>query len=530
MLEVWLVSAGPDWRSMKQQVLVAGAVAIALLASGCGGSGSAASTATSGAATTSTADAVATTPVESTVVSSTVTTSAPAETADAATTTTSPPTPLGNPADCPLGALASAKKPVTIDFWYYSSSNRGDVLKTQVAEFNASQDQIVVNAEFEGGPLGTEVFDKYSRTLGTGPGPDLVSDTGGDTQSWLDSKSTVPMGACIAADGADYSDLLPAVKATGMDGTTLAAMPWGTSGFDLYYNRAAFTKAGLDPDKPPTSLDEISDASKKIVASGAAKHGLSMLASASVLASFFGNSGEPWALSDSPGGRADRSNGGGPFGLQLLTKLHDMAGSGELIAYPANDPSPDNLLAIASNDSAMALAPAGSLGDVINALKSGIGPGVELGVAPFPTFGDRVSLNLGGSGSPIWLPRGDDPAKVEAGYRFAKWLTDPAQVAEWVSKTGAISIRTAANSEPVLQQFWAQNPLFKIATDQVSDPSRPAVITDARVGTPAVIAAFDDAAEAALTKGADPATALAAATEVANAAIKDYNARSSTTG
>jgi sn-glycerol 3-phosphate transport system substrate-binding protein len=531
MLALWLASAGPDWRVMKRQILGVGALAVAVLASSCASSRSVASTTTTlaKAASSTVGSSVR---VDPTIVSTTTAATIPTTTPSTSTTaTTAPPSSsLGKSADCPLGALASAEKPVTIDFWFYSSGNRGDVLKAQIAKFNSSQSQIVVKAEFEGGPLGTEIFDKYSRTLGTAPGPDLVSDTGLETQSWLDSKSTVPMGACIAADGADFSDLLPAVRATGMDGTTLAAMPWGASGFDLYFNQAAFTKAGLDPNNPPTTLNEIRDTSKKIVAAGAAKHGLSILAAANVLKNFFANSGEPWALSDVVGGRADRSNGGGSFGLQLLTALHDMATAGELIAFPADDPSPDNLLAIASNDSAMAIAPAGSLGDVIAALKSGIGPGVVLGVAPFPRFGDRVSLNLEGSGAPIWLPRSGDPAKVEAAYRFAKWLMDPAQVADWVIKTGAISIRTSANAEPALQQFWAQNPFFKVGTDQVSDPSRPVLANDARIGTGAVNAAFDDAAGAALTKGADPAMALAAATKIADAAIKDYNGRSSTTG
>lgn len=537
MLVMWLASAGPDWRAMRRQILGASALAVAVLASGCASSRSVASTTTLAKAASATVGSSAR--VDSTAVSTTSTATTPPTTATTPATTPSTSTTLttaparsswGNAADCPLGALASAEKPVTIDFWFYSSGNRGDVLKAQIAKFNSSQSQIVVKAEFEGGPLGTEIFDKYSRTLGTAPGPDLVSDTGLETQSWLDSKSTVPMGACIAADGADFSDLLPAVRATGMNGTTMAAMPWGASGFDLYFNQAAFTKAGLDPNKPPTTLNEIRDASKKIVAAGAAKHGLSILAAANVLKNFFANSGEPWALSDVSGGRADRSNGGGSFGLQLLTALHDMATAGELIAFPADDPSPDNLLAIASNDSAMAIAPAGSLGDVIAALKSGIGPGVVLGVAPFPRFGDRGSLNLEGSGAPIWLPRGGDPAKIEAAYRFSKWLMDPAQVADWVIKTGAISIRTSANAEPALQQFWAQNPFFKVGTDQVSDPSRPVLATDARIGTGAVNTAFDDAAGAALTKGADPAAALAAATKTADAAIKDYNGRSSTTG
>ena len=463
--------------------------------------------------------------------SATSTTGASTAPADPSTTAVEPrSTALGDPADCPLGSLEQASKPVQITLWYFWTGGRGDVTKALVDEFNASQDEVVVNAEFQGGPLNTEVIDKYSRSLDDGSAPDVVSDAGANSQSYLDLDSTVPVGACVAAAGDDLSDMLPAALATGVDGDTLEAMPWGSGGQVLYYNRAAFTAAGLDPDKPPTTLAEVRAASQAIMASGAAKHGLSILASTIVMSGLFGRSGEPWATDESGLGRADHSNGGGPFGVALMTELQQMVDSGELIAFPSSDPNPDDLLSVATGDSAMAIAAAGGLGDVIAALDAGVGPGVELGVAPAPSFGDKVSVQLEGSGAPFWLNRGDDPAKLEAAYRFVAWMTAPAQIAEWVVKTGSIAIRTTAFDEPSLQQYWAANPLFRVATDQVADPDKPVVAGNARVGTAAVAAEFDDAAAAILIDGADPVERLTEASKTADAAIADYNARSSSTG
>ncbi|WP_022899615.1 extracellular solute-binding protein [Humibacter albus] len=51
--------------------------------------------------------------------------------------------------------------------------------------------------------------------------------------------------------------------ATGDDGKVYG-IPWGPYAMALSYNRDIFTRAGLDPDKPPTTLDEIEQDAKTI--------------------------------------------------------------------------------------------------------------------------------------------------------------------------------------------------------------------------------------------------------------------------
>jgi multiple sugar transport system substrate-binding protein len=53
----------------------------------------------------------------------------------------------------------------------------------------------------------------------------------------------------------------------GSDGKVYG-LPTGNYSLGLVYNRALFTKAGLDPDKPPTTWDEVRTAAKKIAALG----------------------------------------------------------------------------------------------------------------------------------------------------------------------------------------------------------------------------------------------------------------------
>ena len=48
-------------------------------------------------------------------------------------------------------------------------------------------------------------------------------------------------------------------------------MPFNMSGPVLYYNKKAFTAAGLDPNKPPTTLDEVRADAEKLKSQRASK-------------------------------------------------------------------------------------------------------------------------------------------------------------------------------------------------------------------------------------------------------------------
>ena len=76
-------------------------------------------------------------------------------------------------------------------------------------------------------------------------------------------------GACAKADKYSFSDFLPRVISYFTVDGTQYAMPFNTSGPVLYYNKKAFTAAGLDPERPPATLDEVRAAAEKLKATGA---------------------------------------------------------------------------------------------------------------------------------------------------------------------------------------------------------------------------------------------------------------------
>ena len=98
-------------------------------------------------------------------------------------------------------------------------------------------------------------FDQYYTLLGTaieaGQGPDVVLfNGGGQIRSRADA--LVPLDEYIG----DSEARLAGWEAF-RDGDTTLAAPLTLQGMPIYYNKALYRQAGLDPESPPTTLDQL---------------------------------------------------------------------------------------------------------------------------------------------------------------------------------------------------------------------------------------------------------------------------------
>ena len=249
--------------------LLAGLVGLVLLAACSSGRNS-----ITDAGNTPTTAPPSTTAAPSTTASPT--TAAPSTVAGETTTTPAPTTTaladISQYPACPMTALDSASGTVNITVWNgFNAGAPQTEFQKLVDDYNASQTKVHVESLQQGGY--EDVIAKYLQA-GKGDLPDLVQMPEYATQAMIDNKRSIPAEACIRADHFDTSPFI--------DGAMLAwnaqdvqwGMPFNVSDPVLYYNKKVFRDAGLDPDKPPASIQEIRDVSQKIVDSGAAKYGL----------------------------------------------------------------------------------------------------------------------------------------------------------------------------------------------------------------------------------------------------------------
>jgi sn-glycerol 3-phosphate transport system substrate-binding protein len=446
-----------------------------------------------------------------------------------APTTTS--TPLSTLPDCPVDALASASGPIQLTFWHGMSQLLADELQKLTDAYNASQSKVKVT--LVGGSY-EQTIDKYLQS-GQGSRPDLVQMPEYMVQTMVDSQSVVPVEACMKVGNFDASTFLPSALGAYATQGVQWSMPFNVSNPVLFYNKRMFTAAGLDPEKPPVSLDDVRADSQAIVASGAAKYGLALdtgfdSGGGWYIEQWFAKAGQFYA--DNENGRTARATQvlyNDDTGRSLLTFLQNMIKDGLAVNVGDNAATGfDNLLKLADNaePAAMTIATSASIGPVIAVLGGGQFPQIanaDVGVAAMPGPEGKPGALVGGAS--LWVVDSGDDARTAAAWDYITYLVGAQQQSEWSSVTGYLPVRTDAQQLDPLKTTWATDPRFKVPYDQLlSSPDAPTSLGPI-LGPLREVRTVTARAVAKIFDGADVAASLDAAAAEADGLIADYNAR-----
>jgi multiple sugar transport system substrate-binding protein len=134
-----------------------------------------------------------------------------------------------------------------------------DALNLQITEFEAKYPWITVEPEEYNWTAPT-----FTAALAAGTLPDVFTIPFTDGKGLIAQHQIVNIDSLVRALG--YADKFnPNVVVNGQDKDgAIWAVPIAAYGMSLTYNRTLFTQAGLDPDKPPTTWDEVRAAAKTI--------------------------------------------------------------------------------------------------------------------------------------------------------------------------------------------------------------------------------------------------------------------------
>jgi multiple sugar transport system substrate-binding protein len=161
-----------------------------------------------------------------------------------------------------VGASAEAQAPVTITVGVLrpgATQAAVDALNLQITEFEAKYPWITVEPEEYNWTAPT-----FTAALAAGTLPDVFTIPFTDGKGLIAQDQIVNIDARVRALGyADKFNPNVIVNGQGADGK-ISAVPIAAYGMSLTYNRTLFTAAGLDPDKPPTTWDEVRAAAKTI--------------------------------------------------------------------------------------------------------------------------------------------------------------------------------------------------------------------------------------------------------------------------
>lgn len=428
-----------------------------------------------------------------------------------------------DPKDCPVEVLKDLKNPVDITFWHSLADANESVLKSMIDDYNASQNKVKVNLQFQGDY--DDTAKKYVATLKRGDLPELVQLHEIYPRMMFDTKSTIAIDACIEANNYDLSDYLAGpLKQFEVDGLQWS-MPFNTSVPVLYYNKKAFERAGLDPEAPPTNFEEMRAASEKIVSSGAARSGVAFELKADPVAQWMSIAGQD--LVDQDNGRSAQATKAvfdTKTGEAIYQFMDTMIDDKLAISVGRNRANVDHLLALAKGDAAMAMFTSAALGGILDVLGSGQFPDVEAGVAFMPGPADPKAGGgvFVGGGSLHIVKKGSTPQQRAGAWDLIRWLNEPAQQARLHEGTGYIPIRKSAAGLPNVVALWENNPRFRVGYDQLlasENASGSAVIGSYRDIEEIIIKSL----ERMILNGQEPGAAVAQANREATKAIADYN-------
>ena len=428
---------------------------------------------------------------------------------------------------CPVDTLeaASADGPVQIEFWHAMTASNEETLNTMIDDYNASQDAVEVTGVFSGSY--DETLDKYLTGLRSGELPQLVQLEETTLQTMIDSGSTVPAAACVAASDYDTSDILPSVLAEFEVEGTLWPMPFNVSNPVFYYDRNDFTAAGLDPDAPPATLDEMYDMGQTIVRAGAAEHAMSLEVQPWYPEQWMSMAGE--TLVDNTNGRDARAEAAtvdNATMIDIFTWIREMVDNDLIFNVGRNPSGADHFFALASGDAAFTIGTSGALGSVYDALDSGtVETDVDIGIGPLPGPVAGGPTSAGGAALSI-VANGSSPEQIAATWDFVRYLVDPVQQAFWHVNTGYIPISFTASEDADVQALWADRPGYQVAYEQLADENLPPGGGGPVIGAYVEFRnALEDAIEALVLDNADPTATAASLQEEADAAIASYNDR-----
>jgi len=436
-------------------------------------------------------------------------------------------------AACAGGAVAPTETrpagPVSITFWHSMNAANGDALEALTARFNSMQDEVKVKLVFQGAYV--DSLNKFIASLRSGDVPAMIQMHDVATQLMIDSQEVTPTQDFIDRESYDLSDFEPRLLDYYRVGDRLYSMPFNVSNPVLLYDKTSFREAGLDPQKPPQTLEELTEYSRKLVKrdsqGNVTRSGIALEISPWNFEQMLANAGALYVNNgNGRDGRPTEAVFNGPEGKAIFQWWHDMVEEGLAFNVGRNPTGTDHLLAVGSGRAAMTIATSASLRSVLNVIQAGGAPaGLEPAVAPLPAPRSPDGGMIVG-GASLWIIKGRPEAEQEAAWKFIKFLVEPAQQAEWYAGTGYFPIRHLAYEEPAARQVEAQYPYFRVAAEELVAGARNRATQGALLGPfPQVRDAVATAMEEMIVGTKSPADALDDAARNATGIISDYNQR-----
>ncbi|MFV0334374.1 MAG: ABC transporter substrate-binding protein [Tropicimonas sp.] len=410
-----------------------------------------------------------------------------------------------------IALAAPAAAQTRVDFYYpvQVGGPLTQVIDGYVAKFEEAHPDIDVVPVYSGNYNDTTTKSLTAAKSGTPPTVAVLLAT--DIFTLIDEDVVIPVDTFFTDADKEWVDgFMPAFLESARVEDHLWAVPFQRSTAVLYWNKDAFAEAGLDPEKYPTTWDEMVEYGKAVTtdgSSGTKRWGVGIP----------GNVGSSqWlftALAAQNGARLMNAEGTETYltdpkvvealqfwvDLSTKEKIHP-EGIQEWGTTPAD---------FLEGRIAMIWTTTGNL---TNLRKNAT---FNFGMAPYPGNPDGASA-LGGGNFYIFKDVSEEQQK--AAYEFVKFMTSDEILADWAIATGYVAPRDGSWEVDVLKAYTEEVPMALVAKNQIP-VAVPEFSTHENARTTKVL---NDALAAALTGAKTPEQALGDAQAEIDRILRPY--------
>ncbi|WP_299843476.1 ABC transporter substrate-binding protein [uncultured Roseovarius sp.] len=376
-----------------------------------------------------------------------------------------------------------------------------EVVDGIVADFEAANPDIKVNAIYSGNYDDTRV--RALSALNSGEPAQLAVMFSIDAYDLIEQDLILPFDDLT--DDTDWlNSFYPALMANGkIEGKTWG-IPFQRSTIVAYYNKDMFREAGLDPESPPTTWDELIDAGKKLT--GDDTYGL-----------MIPSTGYPYWMFQAlaiQNGKEVMSDDG-------VTTYFDDAAVVDTLKFWQSLSAEHGIMptgtvewgtlrqAFLEGQTAMMWHSTGNL----TAVKKNAS--FDFGVAELPANVRKGSPTGGGN---FYVFKDTSEEERAAALKLIQFMTSPEQAAEWSIATGYMGVSPAAYETDALKAYTEEFPPALVARNQLEN----AVAEFSTFETARVRDGLNNAIQSALTGAKSPEEALGEAQSAADRLLKDY--------
>ncbi len=367
---------------------------------------------------------------------------------------------------CSASAFADGD-PITLKFWHHRGSGaQYECVTHAVNGFNETvgkEKGIVIEESYIGGYV--DLFSQIQLAVQSGEAPNIVSAANTYVAYMLEDDYLVDMAPLAEAEGYDITGNLMdwLLQIGGNTDGQIHSMPYCRSTPLFYYNKGIARELGIEIGDMIT-IDELKKfgeaAMVKNDAGEITRYGFEIF-------NDFGYYNAAWIYQ--LGSEYMVEGGGSPSledgtMLKVLSDWREWVDAGWCRPFDVTNAGDTAQTMFINGELAAYMNSSAGLGNLLIAAAE---TGVEVGVAMFPTYNPENHVaEIGGANISI-ISADNSDEEIQASWEFVKYLMSDEEQFFNAKTSGYVACTKSIATYPEMVEFWAENPEFKVAYDQL---------------------------------------------------------------